>query len=503
MGRLRARRRRGRHSRSRSRARHAQRQRAEGAHGESRQACGAPRAGPGWGAMARRTWERRRTRKVKGRLPSGAGREGRGARIHDPRSARCPRRLRTAPSVSASLLAPRAEPPRFRFPSSASALRLARLRMCACARRRRPHATASLVLSMGRTSDVLRPDVRVEPARTTVDTNARRRAGRPRRVESGEQMSKSNTSPKERVFEAHGEFVARGLEMHATRAVEEARDPGRPKTHPRVDASHPFARRLAPHLARARASAYSRLLVVALAAAPITACASAPDMPFGAACNRDGDCASGMCEDGYCSQSCSASEQCVTSEGHQGGCAHTARGLLCNFRSCYRYRGTWSVDPVNNVCTDRVMEACELLAGDRCTNCERAGTYYDEEARSCAAPKEGEQPCHDDFECVSGKCKGYAEGICTVRLGAPCTDANCDLCRTVGESTQCSKGCSAEVSSAPRGDCPSGFWCGWTRGDKYSNNCIPECRDDADCPTGSSCVTEPVYRLRACVTDMK
>jgi hypothetical protein len=61
---------------------------------------------------------------------------------------------------------------------------------------------------------------------------------------------------------------------------------------------------------------FAACIAIALATAASPAPADGKGKPFGAACEKDGDCASGACNKGkrhaFCSLRCSADEQCPT-----------------------------------------------------------------------------------------------------------------------------------------------------------------------------------------------
>lgn len=249
------------------------------------------------------------------------------------------------------------------------------------------------------------------------------------------------------------------------------------------------------------------LATLCTVAASALACSSASRTPssFGASCAADADCASGACDLHRCTQTCASNDDCIDPLGYSpAGCVNARGATWCRFLDCPSSlaSGFWTLDPEGNACVGERPVACQLAkSGCGCTSC--SDSEYCPGFGACQKKKQSGQTCGSSFECNHIGCNQRdVDGVqvCTVPLGAACTDQNCSVCRRVGVGTVCSRGCAKKVGSQ-QGDCPAGYLCSSAPGDKYSNLCIPTCTSNADCPSGASCNVLPDLSGMSCTTN--
>lgn len=183
-----------------------------------------------------------------------------------------------------------------------------------------------------------------------------------------------------------------------------------------------------------------------------------------------------------------------------GSCRHTSAGLRCGFDRCSAPNDEWKVDSEGNVCDGTMLVACEVADFCGCTSCE-GDSYCDFAKNLCVQRLQAGEKCTEDKQCSSGYCSSSLGSICTVALGEPCTDENCEVCREVGTSTACSYGCHLRDYGDVQGTCPDGFWCGAAWNDEYSNLCLKSCTSMDECPPEATCMTTPDRMANACATE--
>lgn len=234
--------------------------------------------------------------------------------------------------------------------------------------------------------------------------------------------------------------------------------------------------------------------------------------PLGSACERDGDCQSGHCENGFCcteGDCCAASTDCPERVCAQANCigyactylnlpcgsADQAGDELCHgdkrcddsgacvaYAPCdgaSGYRGTGEVVCEAEEIKERCADSCE-------TNAHCADTHYCDAGGACLAKlPNGGQGCTRDSHCQSNNCN-LQNGICCAS-GFLCCDSHDDCHGTACDLANfyCQVSCSvggvdddARCDALTNAHCDGGY-------------CVPDiadgrsgCNEHSDCASG-------------------
>jgi hypothetical protein len=152
---------------------------------------------------------------------------------------------------------------------------------------------------------------------------------------------------------------------------------------------------------------------------------------------------------------------------------------LCEYRQSF---------PSGYFCENGAWYSCAQVAVDsECYHCgcSQAGDIcqYDLDTHEffCAPPLAPGESCDQYWGeyCASEICTEIQGAWkCSVPLGSPCDETNCNDCFGFGDTTFCTAGC---------GDiyCPSGWGCV----DRTDGGveCWPKCSDSSTCPNGTQC----------------
>ena len=187
---------------------------------------------------------------------------------------------------------------------------------------------------------------------------------------------------------------------------------------------------------------------------------------------------------GYCTHTCAGAGDCPsgsacvrTSEG--GHCLkQCAKGRDADCRAQYVCEGTSSGD---NVCFPACGNDADCASGTTCRVCDgrciprgRAGALVGD-------------PCDANEQCGTGqvcqRVNGGSQGFCTQPCGSDLCYGSCpggSTCQKVGADALsiCVRSCSGD-------SCGAAFQCAPFPGG--AGGCLPPCRAQADCPSGSTC----------------
>ena len=202
--------------------------------------------------------------------------------------------------------------------------------------------------------------------------------------------------------------------------------------------------------------------------------------PLGADCSTGGECQSGICFAGRCSQSCDWLNPASCPAGHY--CSGEATGACTAGGVCVPgSAGAGAMGAACSAATD--CQSLYCASGVCSTPCTPGGAVG----------------CGDGFACQLGAAPGCGSCQRSGSLGDPCDvneDCTSRLCATVDGDTYCTEVCG-------EGTCPTGFTC---RGDGEVAVCVPDegrlgdgCGSNADC-LGGICASDgdDSYCTRLC-----
>ena len=162
---------------------------------------------------------------------------------------------------------------------------------------------------------------------------------------------------------------------------------------------------------------------------------------LGASCQTTADCAptefctdigNQLSEDWICSKTCNSNDGCQGSYYFDLVCGILADGSRGCIPDCVG-RGV--------ACVNGVATACKAADETHCDQCVCSITEHCQVGVGCFPNLAVDERCTSDGECASGNCSTNA-GVCRVKVGAPCTTANCDDCYTEASGqTYCTRDC--------------------------------------------------------------
>lgn len=227
------------------------------------------------------------------------------------------------------------------------------------------------------------------------------------------------------------------------------------------------------------------MLLVLTSAACVASC-SDPGAPLGAECSGDSDCASGLCPDGACAQSCGTAEDCASGESC-AGYDYSSGGAYC-VSTCEEFGALTS----GWYCRDGAPTRCEDGgAANACSTCGCPdGQFCEPGTDACESPRDVGEPCFDHRDCASGNCGRVADAAptCFVRAGAACDGTNCGECAVLPDgSTSCLQAC--DDSATCGGAEESEALCWSTASAMGGFYCRTPCStfDPSSCPAGFYC----------------
>jgi uncharacterized protein (TIGR03382 family) len=186
---------------------------------------------------------------------------------------------------------------------------------------------------------------------------------------------------------------------------------------------------------------------------------------------------------GYCSEDCTARvDICPTGSM----CAVAGSARLCfktcdpNATSC-RPGYVCSPRPEGNLCIPACYSDADCGSGYTCRLCDRACLPLKQPGRTVG------DPCTQDAECGTGQVclhvNGNPQGVCSQACGGQntCSCPENSTCQLVGGAQMCVRTCSAGTCGASLSCMP------FPLANPPASGCLPPCRVQGDCPSGTVC----------------